>query len=563
MRTPSLRTLGLATLTLCGLLSAAGCSDGALEFDHGTIREAHKHVHQSELIYVQSAQEAQQRFGEDGVAEFAPERAFYGASVMMTVDGELELEYSYRDLEGVWSDWESSGMDWSEDKYHNLNIEVPDGATGLLLRSRSSFEFIRVEFSQQLHAEDLHDFIDDDYDGEDLESVNFTQDQVMQLGIAVSGRWVPPSSVVNRSNGQRVGYDDAPAWNGGKNCSGTFSAGARDLGNYLVANFGGAKYFQGYNCRKIGNSSKMSLHGTGRAIDVFIPLDRGQADNTLGDPVAHWLMENAEAIGIQFIVWDRSSWSPSRSTPKTRQYSGAHPHHDHLHIELTKEGAARATQWFRNRGATPSPVTPQPTAPSGSCDSKTLGGRVAHGEAVQVNYGSSCGGSCSWFACNNGSWACRGANPGSASKTHAHSSCQQAPSQPAPAPSPQAATCYSKTLNQSVSAGHYVQMPYQACASNQRCQWAQCDSQGNWQCKALDRHAPNTPSAQCSAPAAQPAAGACNSSTLGRKVNPGTRVQMAYTSCGGTCRWAECNNSQWTCVSGPKSTNSYSHASCR
>ncbi|MEZ4464481.1 MAG: hypothetical protein R3F43_08225 [bacterium] len=78
----------------------------------------------------------------------------------------------------------------------------------------------------------------------------------------------------------------------------------------MVANFRGAR-FEGYACRQIRGSSGMSVHGTGRALDIFVPLSGGAADNDLGDPIANWLVEHAE-IGVQ-LIWDRTIWSGSRS----------------------------------------------------------------------------------------------------------------------------------------------------------------------------------------------------------------------------------------------------------
>lgn len=176
-----------------------------------------------------------------------------------------------------------------------------------------------------------------------------TYDTVEQE-IARAGAWKLPARVRAVGETQWVRYDGAPAFAGGANCSGTFTAGARVLGEFLVENFKGAKYYQGYNCRTIAGSSSMSIHGTGRAIDVFIPLHNGQADNDLGDPVANWLVEHAEEIGVQYIIWDRWKWSGSYSGRKDGAYTGVHPHHDHLHIELNKTGAAKRTKWFTSGG---------------------------------------------------------------------------------------------------------------------------------------------------------------------------------------------------------------------
>ena len=164
--------------------------------------------------------------------------------------------------------------------------------------------------------------------------------------VSAPGRWTLSPSARAVSERISVRYDGAPAWSGESGCSGTFTDGARVLGDHLVATFGGATRYDGYSCRQnTANRSQTSMHGTGRAIDVFIPLDGGEADNDLGDPVANWLVENADAIGVQLIIWDRTIWNPSRSDAD-RQYGGPHPHHDHLHVELNEDGASGATPWF-------------------------------------------------------------------------------------------------------------------------------------------------------------------------------------------------------------------------
>jgi hypothetical protein len=142
---------------------------------------------------------------------------------------------------------------------------------------------------------------------------------------------------------QLVRYDDAPAWSGAAGCGGALLAGTRELGEYILDHFDGATSYGGYTA----NAAKTSVHGTGRAIDVFVPLDGGQADNGKGDPIANWLVENAERIGVQYFIWDRAQWNVSVSEQKLSAYLGPHPHHDHLHIELNSDGAARQTPFFR------------------------------------------------------------------------------------------------------------------------------------------------------------------------------------------------------------------------
>jgi hypothetical protein len=72
------------------------------------------------------------------------------------------------------------------------------------------------------------------------------------------------------------------------------------------------------SCREIDGTDGMSLHGVGGALDIMIPTVGGDADNDLGDPIAHWLIENAEAIGVQAIIWDHGIWRTS-NVPRQRE----------------------------------------------------------------------------------------------------------------------------------------------------------------------------------------------------------------------------------------------------
>jgi hypothetical protein len=164
--------------------------------------------------------------------------------------------------------------------------------------------------------------------------------------VSVPGRWTLPANVRAIGAKVRVGYDDAPAWRGGSGCAGGLKAGARELRTFLDQKFGAITSIGGYACRpNTANTSKTSVHGTGRALDVMIPKSRGSADNTKGDAVAHWLIEHAQEIGVQLIIWDRSIWRANGRNEGA--YGGPHPHDDHLHVEITDEAAAKQTAWFK------------------------------------------------------------------------------------------------------------------------------------------------------------------------------------------------------------------------
>lgn len=177
------------------------------------------------------------------------------------------------------------------------------------------------------------------------------------LGLAHPGPWDIPAGVLASGDQQYVSYTGAGPWVGEDGCGGRLLDGTRVLRDFLYEAFPQVFHIGGYACRRnTGNTSQMSVHGTGRALDIHIPLDAGDADNDLGDPVGNWLIENAEQIGIQYIIWDRWTWGAARTVgAKERSYGGPHPHHDHLHVELSPEAAAMETPWFSS-GMPPPPL---------------------------------------------------------------------------------------------------------------------------------------------------------------------------------------------------------------
>lgn len=161
------------------------------------------------------------------------------------------------------------------------------------------------------------------------------------------GAWDIPAETAAIGDTMYVENTQAGPWVGEAGCSGNLTEGARELRTWLRAAFPQISSIGGYNCRIIEGTSNMSVHGTGRALDIMLPTHMGDADNDLGDPIGNWLIEHAEEIGIQYIIWDRWTWNASRAAgSKERSYGGVNPHVDHLHVELSLEGGAMRTPWF-------------------------------------------------------------------------------------------------------------------------------------------------------------------------------------------------------------------------
>ncbi len=181
--------------------------------------------------------------------------------------------------------------------------------------------------------------------------------------VRVAGPWVLPPSTLAIGDRQTVPYTGSPRIaDGGRctstnafACSCTHPACSRGLpGTLAFAGFIRRRFPQvrsagGFDCcrQNTGNTAYLSVHSIGRAIDLSIPTIGGDADNTAGDAVANWLVENAQRIGVQLVVWDRTAWNGSRAAgTKVRPYTGPIPHVDHIHMELSVDGANRRTPFF-------------------------------------------------------------------------------------------------------------------------------------------------------------------------------------------------------------------------
>jgi MYXO-CTERM domain-containing protein len=190
-----------------------------------------------------------------------------------------------------------------------------------------------------------------------------------QAALGIEGRWMPPAEVLAVGDMQnKIEFVGAGPWLGEESCGSGLEPGTMVLGDYLEAYFPQVSLIGGFSCRPInGDPTQASVHSTGRALDIHIPLTAEEgADNDLGDPIAHWLIRNADRIGIQLIIWDLSTWGPYRDPGERAQaYGGAHPHDDHLHVELTEAAAGLGAPWFDEDWAEPDIVECPALPPEG------------------------------------------------------------------------------------------------------------------------------------------------------------------------------------------------------
>ena len=118
-----------------------------------------------------------------------------------------------------------------------------------------------------------------------------------------------------------------------------------------------------YNCRKT-EAGTASLHGEGRSVDlhgmVDRPLEKAQADAYVA-----WLKSNAVELQVAYLIWNHNQWSWARRNEGWRPYPGANKHIDHIHVDLSWEGARNPSPLFP--GAVPGisglDAPPQPKPP--------------------------------------------------------------------------------------------------------------------------------------------------------------------------------------------------------
>ncbi len=198
---------------------------------------------------------------------------------------------------------------------------------------------------------------------------------VSQEEIAIPGDWDAPATTRAIAATQRVDVVDPPPVLPLGSCTSTrpfegtcthpaclrAHPGTTELDAYIRGRWSYVGAGGTYTCRRNSNpdaSDHLSVHSIGRAIDLMITPIGGQADNTRGDPVANWLIENAEYIGIQRVIWDGWYWNGERGFSQisdTRRSDGSYrtDHHvNHIHVELSVDGAARRTRFFTD-GAPP------------------------------------------------------------------------------------------------------------------------------------------------------------------------------------------------------------------
>jgi hypothetical protein len=124
------------------------------------------------------------------------------------------------------------------------------------------------------------------------------------------------------------------------NCTSGFTEGAASMKNYINERWAPPVTSIGeFSCRAIvceDEPCATSIHGLGRAVDVMIDAETAEGLEK-GNEIRNFLIHNAEAFGIQQIIWNRGIWTANQDG--WRAYTGPHDHVNHLHIEVNKKAS--------------------------------------------------------------------------------------------------------------------------------------------------------------------------------------------------------------------------------
>ena len=167
------------------------------------------------------------------------------------------------------------------------------------------------------------------------------------MGAPVASPWVPPSDALAAINALRVRETQGSMTNDGRPTQLSphtgvvaFAAAVRAKFPFIVS----AGIRAGSQHHALSTATgRRDMHEEARAVDFMLPNDSLRAAH--GTELANWLSRNAQAFGIQGIIFRSGNWFSSYPAGRRfRPYSGSSPHADHVHVELSEEAANRSTE---------------------------------------------------------------------------------------------------------------------------------------------------------------------------------------------------------------------------
>lgn len=118
--------------------------------------------------------------------------------------------------------------------------------------------------------------------------------------------------------------------------------------------------------RPMVDTQRLDMHQAGRAVDFMVPMLGSAANVSAGDPIANYLVEHAEELGVQLVIWNGAQFCTGQ--PAARRfipYTGSSMHRDHLHVEVSVQAGERGLPVYRsNRTVAPAVVPGRDDVPA-------------------------------------------------------------------------------------------------------------------------------------------------------------------------------------------------------
>jgi hypothetical protein len=147
-------------------------------------------------------------------------------------------------------------------------------------------------------------------------------------------------------------------------CSPAAKPGTLKLKSLLLRTYPGTRSLGISRACSAGGTSE---HKEGRAFDWGVRYS-STAERAKANAFLAWLLKtdaaghkaaNARRLGVMYVIWNKRIWGAYAANQGWRPYRGSNPHTDHVHISLTRAGAAGSTSFWTGRvnGAGTTPTT--------------------------------------------------------------------------------------------------------------------------------------------------------------------------------------------------------------
>lgn len=159
------------------------------------------------------------------------------------------------------------------------------------------------------------------------------------LSLGPAQQWTPPPAVRAAGETARVRNTQGTQIAAGEAAQKPVSPALTAFYEWILAHFpgttGGGRARASSRNHTVGQ--RRDVHEEGRAGDFMV------AQREPGERLANWLVLNAEALGVQLVIFWRTEWSSSNIGAKWEDYRSPpapSSHTDHVHAELSVAAAA-------------------------------------------------------------------------------------------------------------------------------------------------------------------------------------------------------------------------------